>query len=266
MREPSSNPTVLITGASRGLGSGIAQAMASEGCSIAINYVNDGLSADQTAVLCKRAAVSNEQKFVTIRADIATKSGRARLLKETLEKLGRIDALINNAGVAPKTRVDLSEASEESYKEVMSTNLMGPHFLTQAVVRHWLSTKAPSLLPDGFKIVFIGSVSAQHASTNRGEYCISKAGLAMVAQLWAVRLAAEGIGVFELRPGIMETDMTKAVKAKYDGLISKGLVPQNRWGSSLDVGLAVRSILVGDFPFSTGAVIPIDGGLHLRRL
>jgi len=174
--------------------------------------------------------------------------------------------LVNNAGIAPKVRADITEASEASFEELIRTNLQGPYFLTQIVSRHWLSKKHEAALPHGFKIVFVTSISADTASTGRGEYCISKAGLAMAAQLWATRLAAENIQVVELRPGIMATDMTSGVKDKYDKLLADGLVPQKRWGTGEDVGLAVRSVLAGHFPFSTGAVIPIDGGFHLRRL
>lgn len=262
----SSHPVILVTGASRGLGRGIACQLAAEGCAVVINYAGNHIAAAETVELCRRAAVSPGQRFVAVPADIGTREGRARLVAETLREFGRIDALVNNAGIAPKVRADLTEAAEEDFEALLRTNLAGPHFLTQAVVRYWLQHRPTPLLRGGFKIVFITSISADTASVNRGDYCISKAGLSMAAQLWAVRLAAENIQVCELRPGIMATDMTAGVKDKYETLLAEGLVPQRRWGTADDVGLAVRSIIAGHFPFSTGAVIPIDGGFHLRRL
>lgn len=257
---------VLVTGASRGLGRGIAVQLAAEGCSVVVGYVNNRGAAEQTAALCRQSAISREQEFPPLQADISSHGDRLRLVSDTLAKLGRIDALVNNAGISPKARVDLTEATEESFEALVRTNLQGPYFLTQAVVRHWLEKKPTPGLPAGFKIIFITSISAETASINRGDYCISKAGLAMAAQLWAARLAADHVQVFELRPGIMATDMTAAARADYDRLIANRLVPQNRWGTGEDVGLAVRAIIAGRFPFSTGAVIPIDGGMHLRRL
>ncbi|HZL46832.1 MAG TPA: 3-ketoacyl-ACP reductase [Opitutaceae bacterium] len=259
-------PVVLVTGASRGLGRGIAVQLAAAGCSVAVNYAGNVDAAEQTAALCRRAARSRGQRFLPVQADIGAKADRARLVATVLDEIGRIDALVNNAGIAPIARADLTESTEESFDRLISVNLRGPHFLTQAVVRHWLSGGTRSLLPGGFKVIFVTSISADTASVNRGEYCMSKAGLAMSAQLWAARLAGDGIQVFDLRPGIMATDMTAAVKRRYDKLMKGGVVPQRRWGTGDDVGLAVRAIVTGHFPFSTGAVIPIDGGLHLRRL
>ena len=188
------------------------------------------------------------------------------MFREAQEKFGRVDVLVNNAGVAPRQRADITEMAERSFEEVLRTNLQGPFFLTQEVVNLWLKETISPALKDGFKLIFITSVSAYTASINRGEYCISKAGLSMARQLWASRLAAEGIQVFEIRPGIMATDMTSGVKDKYDRLLEEGLVPQKRWGTPKDVGLAVCAILGGGFPFSTGAVIDVDGGFCLRRL
>jgi NAD(P)-dependent dehydrogenase (short-subunit alcohol dehydrogenase family) len=187
-------------------------------------------------------------------------------VEETLDGLGRLDALVNNAGMAPRVRADITEASEESFDELIAVNLKGPYFLSQSVVRHWLGPRGESRLPGGYKLVFVSSTSATMASVNRGDYCISKAGLAMVTKLWATRLATEGVQVFELRPGIMDTDMTAGVRKKYDRRIAEGLVPQGRWGTAEDVGAAVRAVLAGSFPFSTGEVIHVDGGLHLERL
>ncbi len=259
-------PVALVTGASRGLGRGIALQLARQGWSVAINFAANVAAADETSAACRGAAPTSEQIFQPVQADVGNKADRARLVAETLRRFGRIDALINNAGIAPRERADITEASEDSFEEIVRTNLQGPYFLTQAVVRHWLNDRPAPTLPSGFKIVFVTSISANTASTSRGDYCISKAGLAMAAQLWAARLAADNIQVVELRPGIMATDMTSAVRAKYDPLIAAGGVPQRRWGESVDVGLAVGAILAGSFPFSTGAVIPIDGGFHVRRL
>ena len=263
---PQVPPTVLVTGAGRGLGRGIALELAAAGCSVAVNYLGNRLAAEETVVRCRQAARTPAQTFLTIQADVGSKSDRAALVAATRDHFGRIDALVNNAGIAPKVRADLTEATEESFAELLKTNLQGPYFLTQAVARYWLAEKPAPVLPGGFKVVFVSSISADTASITRGDYCVSKAGLAMAVQLWAARLAGDGIQVFELRPGIMATDMTAAVKENYDRLIAGGLVPQHRWGTGEDVGLAVRAIIEGCFPFSTGAVIPIDGGLRIRRL
>ena len=259
-------PTVLVTGASRGLGRGIALEAAAQGLSVAINYASNRAAADETAALCRQAAPSPEQVFATVRGDIGRREDRERLLAETLGALGRLDALVNNAGIAPRQRADVTQTTEASFREVLQTNLEGPYFLTQAVANHWLASGYASRLPGGFKIVFVTSISADTASITRGEYCISKAGLAMTSQLWAMRLADAGVQVLELRPGIMATDMTTGVKEKYDRLIAEGLVPQRRWGTPEDVGRAVRAVLAGLFPYTTGDVIHLDGGFHVRRL
>ena len=256
-------PAVLVTGASRGLGRGIAQACSRAGYHVGIHYSTNRDAALETVSLCQAQAVHAGQRFVPIGGDIAVAADRATIFDETLKTFGRLDALINNAGIAPVVRADLTETAEESFDRLVSVNLKGPHFLSQLAARYWLdnpSTGRP------YKLIFISSISADTASVNRGEYCIAKAGLAMSAQLWSTRLAAHGVHVVELRPGIMETDMTAGVKGKYDELIANGLVPQMRWGLPEDVGLAVEAILKDYFPFSTGAVIPIDGGFHLRRL
>ncbi len=259
------SPVVLVTGASRGLGRGIAIRCAQLGYSVVINYAGNQTAAEETAVACSRARVQASQVFVPLQADISNSEQRRKLVNSVFAEFGRLDALVNNAGIAPKVRADLTEVTEESFSEVLQINLQGSFFLTQLVANRWLSDTSPSLLPHGHKIIFISSVSAESVSVNRGEYCVSKAGLSMVAKLWAARLAAEAIQVYELRPGIMLSDMTSAVKAKYDALLETGLVPQRRWGTPEDVALAVGSLLSGHFPFSSGSVITIDGGLHLHR-
>jgi len=261
----STESIILITGGSRGLGRGIATRIAELGFSVAINYAGNRAAAEETIRLCVERKVSASQRFGAFQADISVPEERVKLLSEVLGTMGRIDALVNNAGIAPRVRADLTAMTEASYEEVLRVNLQGPMFLSQAVVNYWLGEKPETRLPGGFKLIFNSSISASTASINRGEYCISKAGLAMAAQLWAVRLATEGIQVFELRPGIMETDMTSKVKEKYDALLAEGLVPQHRWGQPEDVGQTVGAILRGAFPYSTGEVIHIDGGLHIRQ-
>lgn len=262
----SSHPTVLVTGSSRGLGRGIAEILASAGFSVAIHYVGNRAAAQETAERCGERALHASQAFPLVGGNIGEQKGRKEIFDQTLKALGHIDALVNNAGIAPRVRADIVEADEEIFDEVLSVNLKGPYFLSQRVVQYWLDHREASRLPTGYKLIFVTSLSADTASVQRGEYCISKAGLSMASQLWASRLAPEGIQVMEIRPGIMATDMTAGVKEKYDQLLAEGLVPQNRWGTPEDMGKAVRSILSGDFPFSTGDILHIDGGFHLRRL
>jgi NAD(P)-dependent dehydrogenase (short-subunit alcohol dehydrogenase family) len=232
---------------------------------VAINYAGNSAAADETVRLCREAAGGTGQSFQTFQGDIASSASRQAMLAAIASEMGPIDGLVNNAGIAPRVRADITETGEESFDEVLETNLKGPFFLTQAVVHQWLSGQE-SKLASGFKIVFVTSVSANTASTSRGEYCISKAGLAMAVQLWASRLAGEGVQVYEVRPGIMKTDMTRPVEDKYDEPIKDGLVPQRRWGTAEDVGLAVAALVDGQFPYSTGTVIDVDGGLQMRTL
>jgi NAD(P)-dependent dehydrogenase (short-subunit alcohol dehydrogenase family) len=260
------NPVVLVTGASRGLGRGVALNCARAGFSVGIHFAGNETAALETVAMCRAAAANATQQFIPIRGNLAVASDRNHIFDQTLAAFGRLDALINNAGMAPRVRADITETGEASYDEVMAVNLKGPYFLSQLAANHWLKHRDQSRLPGGYKLIFITSISADTASVNRGEYCLSKAGLAMAAQLWATRLSNEGVQVFEIRPGIMATDMTAGVKGKYDALIAEGLVPQHRWGQPEDVGLAVESVLRGHLPFSTGNVIHVDGGFHLRKL
>ncbi|HLY62663.1 MAG TPA: 3-ketoacyl-ACP reductase [Terriglobia bacterium] len=260
--------TALITGASRGIGRGIAIELARSGFSVAINYASGHDAALECKRICEQAAPRDcPSGFEIFQADISQGSDRARLLKSVVERFGGIDLLVNNAGVAPEARQDLLETSEESFDRVMSINARAPFFLTQAVANSWIgamkATEGGGKKP---KIVNISSVSAYAASVNRGEYCMSKAALSMMTQLFAVRLAEYGISAYEIRPGVIETDMTSPVKAKYDQLISSGLTPIPRWGKPEDVGRAVAAIALDRFPFSTGEVINVDGGFHIRRL
>lgn len=260
------SPVVLVTGASRGLGRGIARHLARAGCSVGINYARSVDAAEETARLCREEKQHDDQRFMPLQADLASSDERRALVENVLDQMGRLDGLVNNAGIAPPNRADITEATEDSFEKVMQVNLQGPYFLTQRVVRHWLRHAPAPQLRGGFKVIFITSISAHTASPDRGEYCISKAGLAMAVQLWATRLADENVQVYEVRPGIMMTDMTRPVKEKYDRLIEDGLIPQNRWGTPDDVGRAVRSFIDGDFPYSTGAVVDVDGGFQIRRL
>jgi NAD(P)-dependent dehydrogenase (short-subunit alcohol dehydrogenase family) len=259
-------PVILVTGASRGLGRGIALKLSASGYSVVINFVGNAKAAEKTVAECDQRKTRAAQKFIALQANIGKADDRNKLVDRILQQLGRIDALVNNAGIAPRERADILEASEASFEEIIRINLQGPYFLTQQIARYWLTQKPKPFLKAGFTVIFVTSISAETASINRGDYCISKAGLSLAGKLWATRLAASGIHVFELRPGIMLTGMTAAVKEKYSGLITEGIVPQRRWGTAEDVGLAAAALLDGSFPFSTGTVIEIDGGFHIKRL
>lgn len=251
----------LVTGGTRGIGLGIARALAAEGWHLALCGIRP--RREVVGVLAEIAATGSDVHYS--QADLRSGDDRARLVVETSEALGPIDALVNNAGRAPRGRGDLLDASEDSFDELISTNLRGPYFLTQLVARHLVARKASH--PDApAAIVFITSVSAELASPERGDYCVSKAGLSMAARLFAVRLATAKIPVYDLRPGIIETDMTAGVRERYDRRIAEGLVPESRWGRPADVGRAVAALLRGDFPYATGSVIHVDGGLSIGRL
>ncbi len=263
MQDPA---TVLVTGSSRGLGRGVALELAMHGHSVAIHYASNSAAAEETAAACAKTAPNPAQTFPVVGGNTGLASDRASIMEQTLAAFGRLDAIVNNAGIAPRVRADILDAEEEIFDEVIAVNLKGPYFLSQLAARHFLENPGQSRLPGGYQIIFVSSLSANTASINRGEYCISKAGVAMASQLFATRLANEGVQVTEVRPGIMATDMTAGVKEKYDALIADGLVPQMRWGTPEDVGRACAAILNGGFPFSTGDIINIDGGFHLRRL
>ena len=290
------NPVALITGASRGIGRGIALELAKLGYDLLVNFATNAAAARQTASTCVAAGKKVRQKIRAeiCQADIAFAADRQRLLDFTRENFGRLDLLVNNAGLAPAARADLLEATEESFDRLIAVNAKGPFFLTQLAAR-WMIEQIGRRsgvqenaheLPPGRrvaadvsgsltsadtsqfrpKIVTISSISAYTASVNRGDYCVSKAALSMLTPLYAARLAEHGIHVFEIRPGIIATDMTEPVKAKYDKLIAEGLTPIPRWGTPEDVGKAVAAIAQDLLPFSTGEVINVDGGFHLRKL
>lgn len=259
-------PVALVTGAGRGIGRGVALQLSRSGFSVAINYRSNHNAAEETARQCQRHSKGSRHIFLPVQGDISIRKERENLVDEVLSSFGRIDALVNNAGVAPAERKDILEAEEDSFERLLGVNLQAPYFLTQRVARYWLTARPRPVISGGFKVVFISSLSAEAVSINRGEYCVSKAGLSMAAKLWAVRLASENIQVYELRPGIISTDMTSVVRDKYNSLIEKGVVPQRRWGFAEDVGKAVRSLLEGGFAFSSGSILHVDGGLHISVL
>ncbi len=257
-------PVSLVTGAGRGIGRGIAIELAKLGHAVVINYAGNASAAEECLQLVRAAGGDG----ITVRADVSVADDRAQLLQEVMNAYGRIDLLVNNAGVAPNVRADLLEAGEESFDRLININLKGPYFLTQAIAQQMIGqVQRGSLNSFGPpRIVTITSVSAFTASVNRGDYCVAKAGLAMMTKLFAARLAEFGINVYEVRPGVIATDMTGGVKDKYDKLIEQGAWPIRRWGYPEDVGRAVAAIARGDLPYSTGEVINVDGGFHLRRL
>jgi 3-oxoacyl-[acyl-carrier protein] reductase len=258
---PSPNRVALITGGTRGIGYGIAQMLAREGWQLVLTGQRSADAASYAVKELQRVA----PRVLYIAADMADAAARAALVDQIRSRYGAVNALINNAGRAPRVRQDLIEATEESFEELIRTNLQGPYFLTQALARDMLARRQTD--PE-FRatIVFVTSVSSEMASPNRGDYCVSKAGLAMTARLFAVRLAESGIAVYDVRPGIIATDMTSTVRETYDRRIADGLVPERRWGTIEDVGRAVAALVRGDLPYATGSVIHIDGGLSVPRL
>lgn len=251
----------LVTGGGRGIGRGIAECLAKSGFDLAINGVRDESQvADTIAALGKLGAA-----VAYCQGNVAEPADRQAILDGVRNKFGRLDVLVNNAGVAPTVRADILEATEESFDRLIAINLKGPYFLTQLAARWMVEQRQADAKFQGV-IVNISSVSATEASINRGDYCISKAGVTMATQLWAHRLAEFGIAVYEVRPGIIESDMTAAVKEKYDKLFAEGLTVENRWGQPEDVGRAVAMLALGELTYATGNVLNIDGGLTLRRL
>jgi 3-oxoacyl-[acyl-carrier protein] reductase len=251
----------LVTGGTRGIGFGIAQGLAREGYDLALCGMRPEADVSETLARLRELGVD----VLYTPCDVGDADARQQMLKIIRERFGALHVLVNNAGVAPKERLDILEATEESFEWVLRTNLQGPYFLTQAVANWMVEQSAADAAFDGC-IVNITSVSAGTASVARGEYCISKAGASMASQLWAVRLAEYGIGVYEIRPGITATDMTSGVQEKYDKLIAEGLTLQPRWGTPGDIGKAVTMLARGDLPYSTGQIIDVDGGMTVSRL
>jgi 3-oxoacyl-[acyl-carrier protein] reductase len=251
----------LVTGGARGIGLGCAEALARDGWDLAVCGQRE--EAQAAEALGRLSAAGTAVHY--LRADIGSDDAAEQIVAGVKGRFGRLDLLVNNAGVAPTERKDLLEAGRESFDRLIRTNLRGPYFLTQAAAR-WMLEQGKGDPSARRCIVFITSMSATVASINRGEYCISKAGLSMACQLWAARLAPEGIPVYEVRPGIIKTDMTAGVAAKYDALISQGGIPQMRWGFPEDVGRAVAMLARGDLAYSAGQVIMVDGGMTVPRL
>jgi 3-oxoacyl-[acyl-carrier protein] reductase len=251
----------LITGGARGIGYGISESLARDGWDIVICGQRD--ESEVTEPVEKLRSLGAEVLYV--QADVSETAARDRLVEAVRERFGGLHLLVNNAGVAPKERRDMLDTSETSFDWVLDVNLRGPFFLTQAVARWMVDQRRVDLAFQGC-IVYVTSISATVASTNRVEYCISKAGLSMASQAWSVRLAEFGIPVYEVRPGIIQTDMTSGVRNKYDDLIEEGLTLQPRWGLPADVGRAVAMLARGDLSYSTGQVIMVDGGLTVDRL
>jgi 3-oxoacyl-[acyl-carrier protein] reductase len=251
----------LITGAGRGIGLGIAKSLAAEGCDIVVGGVRSRDAVEDVLNdLCELGA-----DVLYCQADVADGEARARMLAQIKERFGQLNVLVNNAGVAPRVRADILEATEESFDWVMGINLKGPYFLTQAVANWMIEQQREN---EGFQgcIVNISSISATVASPSRGEYCMSKAGVSMATKLWAVRLGEFGIPVYEIRPGVIKTDMTQPVTTRYDRLIAEGLTIQPCWGFPEDIGRAVAMLVRGDLAYSTGQVIMVDGGITVQRL
>lgn len=255
------NKTALITGGSRGIGLGIAKELAKAGFNLAINGVRN-----QEAV---QEALNDLKSFnvevVYAQGDISKKADREKIFHTIIQKFGRLNVLVNNAGIAPRERKDILDASEEVFDEVLEINLKGPYFLTQLFARHMVEMK---LADSGYWgcIINVSSVSATVASVNRGEYCLSKAGIAMASKLWAARLGEFDIPVYEIQPGVIQTDMTSGVTEKYDRLFEQGLSIQKRWGLPEDVGKVAAAMATGMLPYSTGQVVIVDGGMTVQRL
>jgi len=261
MAHNSLTPVALVTGASRGIGRGIALRLAKEGHAVAVNYVQSKEQAEGVVAEIK----AGNGSAVAIQADVGRSHDRQRLVAETLAHFGRIEVLVNNAGITSPGRKDILEATEEGWDEVFATNLKGPFFLAQAVANEMLRLTAAKNMARG-TIVNISSISALAVSVNRADYCIAKSAMQMMTWLFAERLAEGNIHVFEVCPGVIASDMTGPVKQKYDDLIAGGLSPIRRWGQPEDVAAAVAALVRGDIPFSTGERIHVDGGFHIRRL
>jgi NAD(P)-dependent dehydrogenase (short-subunit alcohol dehydrogenase family) len=278
------NPVALITGGSRGIGRGIALELARLGHDLVVNYAGNAQAARATAADCVAAAKAAGKviRAEPEKADVGAAADRRRLIDFTRDTFDRLDLLVNNAGITSIGRADILEATEENFDKLMAVNLKGPYFLTQLAAR-WMIEQAarhqgndeeasrrasPSSRAGEYrpKIITISSISSYAASTNRGDYCLAKAALAMMTKLYAARLAPHGILVYEICPGVIASDMTAPVKEKYDKLIAEGLTPIQRWGAPEDVGKAVAAVAQDLLPFSTGEVLNVDGGFHLRRL
>ena len=262
----SNKPVALITGCGRGIGRGIAVELAGNGFDIAGNDIVFDPDNRETGLFEVKEKIEElGASFLPVQGDISSLEDHEKILNSVLDKFGRVELLVNNAGVAPLKRLDILNTTPESYDRVLSINARGPFFLTQRVAGQMMEQveDEPEFKP---VIIFISSISAYVSSPSRAEYCISKASISIIAKIFADRLAEYGINVYEIRPGIIKTDMTAPVKEKYDKLIAEGLVPQKRWGFPEDIGKAVVAIAKGYFPYSTGMVIEVSGGMNIERL
>lgn len=255
------NRVALVTGGARGIGLGISTCLAREGYDLLVCGVRD---AGAVAGALEQLR-SHGGRVEYCQADISVTGDRERLVEYARDQFGRLHVLVNNAGVAPSVRADILQASEESFDRLMSINLKGPYFLTQLVAR-WMIEQKQAATAFEACIINVSSVSAFVASPNRGDYCLTKAGVSMATKLWAARLGEYGIPAYEIQPGIIRTDMTSGVTEKYDKLISEGLLVEPRWGTPEDIGKATAALARGDLPYATGQVLHVDGGLHLQRL
>ena len=255
------HPVALITGASRGIGRAIAMRLAHDGYAVTVNYHSNRQAADEVV----REIAQAGGQAIAIQADVAASSDRQHLVDETLTRFGRLDCLVNNAGITSLGRKDLLDATEESWDTVFSTNLKGPFFLAQLAARQMIALIDAAKIPRA-TIINVSSISAYAISTNRADYCMAKAAMQTMTWLFADRLAEHQINVYEVCPGVIASDMTAPVKEKYDQLIADGLSPIRRWGQPEDVASAVAMLAAGQLPFSTGERINIDGGFHIRRL
>lgn len=254
-------PAAIVTGASRGIGRAIAVALGRQGFAVTVNYRSN---ADAAAEVVAEVQATGADA-VAVAADVGCSAARAELVTTTLERFGRIDVLVNNAGITSPGRKDLLEATEESWERVLDTNLKGPFFLAQLTARKMLELQRQGTV-DRCTLINISSISAYAVSRNRADYCIAKAGMEMMTWLFAERLADDNIRVYEICPGVIASDMTAPVREKYDQQIADGLTPIRRWGEPEDVAKAVSTLVTDAFAFSTGERFNVDGGFHIRRL
>lgn len=256
-----SKRVAIVTGSSRGIGRAIAETLAADGFCVTVNYNSSPEAAKEVVSQIERAG----GEAIAVQGNVGSPEGRAALMDATLGRWNRLDLLVNNAGITSPGRLDILEATPENWDLVLDTNLKGPFFLSQEAANAMLAQIEAGTIPAG-KIINLSSLSSYASSPNRGDYCVAKAGLAMMTQLFADRLGNENIQVFEVCPGVIATDMTGPVKEKYDKQIEAGLTPIHRWGQPEDVAKAVSAICADYFPFSTGERFNVDGGFHLRRL
>lgn len=254
-------PVALVTGSSRGIGRGIALGLAAAGHAVVVNYFRSPDAAEQVVDQIR----ADGCQAIALPGNVGDATERNSLIDKTCDAFGRLDVLVNNAGITSQGRKDLLEATEESWDLVFATNLKGPFFLAQQAANRMIASIDAGDIPGGL-IINISSISAYAATTNRADYCMAKAAMQMMTQLLAVRLAEQGIRVFEICPGVIASDMTAPVKEKYDRLIADGLSPIRRWGTPEDVARAVVALTTDAFPFTTGDRINVDGGFHIRRL